>query len=150
MLSALRGYLARKIPWWTVRLTQPSFLVSVVALLRTPDSRILLLENRFWRGGRWGCPAGYMRRGESPEQTAVRECREECGVVPHDLRVVSVLPQSPHRVEIWCTGTIDIEVAPSALQSWEITGADLLDLDAALARMRRSQAAMVRELLAQA
>lgn len=150
MLSTARAFLARKIPWWVVRATQPSFLVSVVALLRAPDGRILLLENRFWRGNRWGCPSGYMHRDESPEQTAVRECVEECGVRPRDLRIVRVLSQSSHRLEIWCTGTVDIADAPRTLQRREITGAALLAPDDAVARMRRSQAVMVRRLLTEA
>lgn len=150
LVRPARRYLARKIPWWTVLLTQPRFLVSVVALLTTDDGRILLLENRFWRGNRWGCPSGYMKRGETPEATAVRECREECGVSPRDVRVARVVGGSPHRLEIWCTGTVDLDAAPTALQGWEITAADLLPREAALMQMRRSQAAVVRALLAEA
>lgn len=150
MLPTLARYLRRKIPWWTVRATQPRFLVGVVGLLRTPDGRILLLENRFWQGNRWGCPAGYMKRGESPERTIAREAREECDVAVRDLRVARVEAGSPHRIAVWCTGTVDLDRAPTRLQSWEITGAALLEPEAALARMRSTQAAVVRELLASA
>lgn len=127
--------------------TQPRFLVGVVSLLRAPDGRILLLENRFWQGNRWGCPSGHMRYGESPAGTARRELREECGVVPRDVQVVRVVTGFRMRIELWCTGTVDLTEAPTDLQRLEITGAALLDPAEALARMRPSQAAMARQLL---
>lgn len=139
---------AGKLQWWAVLATQPQFLVSVVALVQAPDGRILLLENRFWRGNRWGCPAGYMKRGETPEAAARREIREECGIAVRDVRVAPIIGSSRRRVEIWCTARTDLEAAPTALQAWEITGAALLEPEAALARMRRGQAAVVRGLLA--
>lgn len=144
LLSRVRG----KLEWWVVLLTQPRFLIGVVALLRSPDGRILLVENRFWRGNRWGCPSGYMKHGETPERAAVRECREECGVRPRDVRVTRVAGGSRRRLEIWVTGTVHIDVAPTALQRLEITDAALLEPDEALRRMRRPQAHEVRSLLA--
>ncbi len=147
LLHALRTRPVELVTWWVVCLTQPRFLVTAVALLRAPDGRILLLENRFWAGNPWGCPSGYMRRGESPEDAAARECREECGVEASDLRVARVHAESPYRLEMWCTGTVPITEAPTDLQSREILSAALLPPEEALRRMRSGQAAVVRELL---
>lgn len=139
----LRGVIQRRVLAWT----QPRFLVGVVALLRAPDGRILLLENRFWQGVRWGCPAGLMKHGEMPPDTVRRECAEECGVTPRDVRIARVVRGAPRTVEIWCTGTVDITEAPQRLQRLEITGAALLEPAEALAQMRPSHAEVVRALL---
>ncbi len=147
MSSHLLSRACGKLEWWAVLLTQPRFLIGVVALLRSPDGRILVVENRFWRGNRWGCPSGYMKHGETPERAAARETREECGVRPRDVRVARVVGGYRRRLEIWVTGTVEIDVAPTTLQRLEITDAALLEPEEALRRMRRSQAHQVRSLL---
>jgi len=55
-------------------------------------SRILLISTQ--SGRRWQLPKGHIEEGESPEQTAVREVREETGVTS---RVLAPLPG----VEYW-------------------------------------------------
>src|SRR5438270_12568363 len=55
-------------------------------------SRILLISTQ--AGRRWQLPKGHIEEGETPEQTAVREVREETGVTS---RVVAPLPG----VEYW-------------------------------------------------
>ena len=56
------------------------------------SGRILLISTR--GGRRWQLPKGHIEPGESPEQAAVRETREETGVFG------SVLAPLPH-VEYW-------------------------------------------------
>jgi len=53
---------------------------------------ILLISTQ--QGRRWQLPKGHIEDGETPEQTAVREVREETGVTG---RVVAALPE----VEYW-------------------------------------------------
>jgi len=55
-------------------------------------STILLISTQ--RGRRWQLPKGHIETGETAEQTAVREVREETGVTG---RVVAPLPE----VEYW-------------------------------------------------
>jgi 8-oxo-dGTP pyrophosphatase MutT (NUDIX family) len=55
-------------------------------------SRILLIATQ--NGRRWQLPKGHIEAGESPEQAAVREVREETGVTG---RIVDTLPG----VEYW-------------------------------------------------
>lgn len=43
-------------------------------------------------GGWWVPPGGHVQCGEAPLAAAVRECREECGVVARDPQPVAVLP----------------------------------------------------------
>ena len=54
--------------------------------------RILLISTR--NGRRWQLPKGHIERGETPEQAAVREVREETGV---DGRIIATLPP----IEYW-------------------------------------------------
>jgi 8-oxo-dGTP pyrophosphatase MutT (NUDIX family) len=54
--------------------------------------RILLISTR--NGRRWQLPKGHIELGETPEQAAVREVREETGV---DGRIIATLPP----VEYW-------------------------------------------------
>lgn len=57
-----------------------------VAIIVRPDpSRLVLVRQYRHPLGRehWEVPAGGMDAGESPEQAAARELREECGYVAH-------------------------------------------------------------------
>jgi 8-oxo-dGTP pyrophosphatase MutT (NUDIX family) len=55
-------------------------------------SQVLLISTQ--KGRRWQLPKGHVEEGETPEQAAVREVREETGVTG---RVVAPLPE----VEYW-------------------------------------------------
>jgi ADP-ribose pyrophosphatase len=43
----------------------------------------------------WELPAGSVNPGETPEAAAARECEEEIGLVPHQLRRISGLFPAP-------------------------------------------------------
>ncbi|MFE5775814.1 NUDIX hydrolase [Brachybacterium sp. NPDC056505] len=150
VLDALPGPVRRKIVWFAVRLSQPRFLVSVCAVLRAPDGRVLLFEHRFWEDGRWGVPSGHMQPGETPQAAAARELREESGLRATDLRVVDVVGGQRHRVEIWLRGSIDVAEAPGqdVLQAREICRAALLPPDRAVRTARPGQARVLRAILA--
>jgi ADP-ribose pyrophosphatase YjhB (NUDIX family) len=150
LLGVLPEAVRRRVVWLAVLATQPRFLVSVCALLRTADGRVLLFEHRFWENGRWGVPSGHMGPGETPEGAAARELREESGLRATDLEVVRVVAGQRHRVEIWLRGSLDIEQAPAAedLEAREICRAALLPPDQAIRTARPGQARVLRELLA--
>jgi 8-oxo-dGTP pyrophosphatase MutT (NUDIX family) len=90
-----------------------------------------------------------MESFETPEQTAARELREESGLEARDMRVVGVERSTKNRVEIWCTGTVDVAEAPDlgSLERREITDVDLLPADELLERLRPEQAHVVRQIL---
>jgi ADP-ribose pyrophosphatase YjhB (NUDIX family) len=55
----------------------------VGAVLLEQDGAVLLLRrSRPPRAGTWVFPGGFVELGETVEQAAVRECREEVGVTP--------------------------------------------------------------------
>ncbi len=61
---------------------------------RRPDGTVL--------AGMWEFPGGKIRPGETPEQCAVRECREETGL---DVTVVGSFPDCVHAYDF---GTVHL------------------------------------------
>jgi 8-oxo-dGTP diphosphatase len=66
-----------------------------VHLFFVRDDRVLLLRryNTGWRDGEYSVPAGHVEAGETVSAAAVREAREEVGVMlaASDLKVVHVM-----------------------------------------------------------
>ena len=66
---------------------RPVILNGSVVLLMDDLGRILLQHRD---DGRWGLPGGLMEPGESFEETARREVREETGLTPGPMRFLGV------------------------------------------------------------
>lgn len=58
------------------------------------DDHLLMI----YRNDKWDLPKGKMEKGETPEQSAVREVEEECGVT--QLKIVRELPSTYHTYKI--------------------------------------------------
>jgi 8-oxo-dGTP pyrophosphatase MutT (NUDIX family) len=61
---------------------------AVVVLLDDAD-RVLLLRRTpgdYWAAGLWGFPGGKLEPGETPEQAAIRETKEESNLKVWDLK----------------------------------------------------------------
>jgi 8-oxo-dGTP pyrophosphatase MutT (NUDIX family) len=59
-------------------------------LVKHTTGRYLFIERR----GKWDLPKGHVEKGESPEECAVREVSEECGITGHSI--VKTLEPSYH------------------------------------------------------
>ncbi len=66
------------------------------------ERRFLLIRNK--RSAHWGFPKGHMERGESKEQTAMREVREETGID------IELLPDFSRSSEYTIQGRIEKNV----------------------------------------
>ncbi|NGZ75772.1 NUDIX domain-containing protein [Saccharibacillus alkalitolerans] len=67
--------------------------VAHVFLIRGGNVLLLKRRNTGHDDGCYGLPAGKIERGETAAEAALREAREECGVLiePDDLRMTAVL-----------------------------------------------------------
>jgi 8-oxo-dGTP pyrophosphatase MutT (NUDIX family) len=64
-----------------VRVLYPRVPIGAVAVIRNDAGLVLLVRQTYHRGGpRWAAPGGWLGRGESPQQAAVREAWEETGL----------------------------------------------------------------------
>ena len=67
----------------------PRFVVVALVFVRDGASILLVKQNH---GGRyWSLPGGKMEHGESIDQAAIREAREETGL---EVRVSGIVPPS--------------------------------------------------------
>lgn len=100
-LFALGVY--RRLPVWArrrvVRTLAPSFTVGAICLIERSDGALLLVRQSYRQ--RWGVPGGLLKRGETPEDAARREVREEVGL---DVELIGepavVVEPVPRRIDI--------------------------------------------------
>jgi len=92
------GKLPRRVRRLLVRWAAPSHTVGALCVVRRCDGRILLVSQSY-RGG-WGLPGGLLARGEVPDEAAVREVREEVGLVVELGAPTVVVDPEPRRVDV--------------------------------------------------
>ena len=67
-----------------------------VGVMVVQDGRLLLVRRAMEpEKGRWSLPAGYLDHGESPVETAIREAREETGLVVRVTGLVDAFHNPP-------------------------------------------------------
>jgi 8-oxo-dGTP diphosphatase len=86
-----------------------------VALIR--DDTVLLIQRAFepFRGA-WTLPGGRLESGETAEQAALREIREEVGLTAGALQPLLVLPigeRGELRLQVFVAGSFSGEIVPS-------------------------------------
>jgi len=75
---------------WKVFRSLFSNIAAAGGVVKNADEHMLMI----YRNKHWDLPKGKMERGESPDETALREVEEECGV--KELEIVKELPSSYH------------------------------------------------------
>ena len=81
-----------------------------VAIIITKNDRVLLMKRKGIHGrGTWSTPGGHLDFGETPEQCAAREAKEEVGLDVIDIRFRSVTNDifdttGKHYITIWMEG----------------------------------------------
>ncbi len=115
-MKALIAALCRRLPAWMIRgllhAANPHFIVSAAGIFRDAGGEVLLLRHVFRDRYPWGLPGGFLKAGETPEQGAVRELREETGLEAATAGIAGVNMISPRHMEV-----IVIGAAPVALPS---------------------------------
>ena len=83
-----------------------------VAIILKKDERILLMKRKAPHGqGTWSTPGGHLEHGETPEQCAAREAKEEVGLDVVDIRFRAITndvfgPNERHYISIWMEGVV--------------------------------------------
>lgn len=70
----------------------PFHVAAFVLLLRGDETFVLRRANTGWADGMWTIPSGHVEKGETPIEAAIKEAKEEAGVIVEacDLRFVHV------------------------------------------------------------
>lgn len=68
---------------------RPLLMVACGVFVFDDRNRVLLVQRA--DDGTWCVPGGSMELGETPEETAKRECFEETGLCVHDLKLYNVI-----------------------------------------------------------
>jgi NAD+ diphosphatase len=66
--------------------------VPVVAAIVELDGQVILIHSPDWPEGMFGLVTGFLEKGESPEEGAVREVKEELGLEAYAQEFVGVYP----------------------------------------------------------
>jgi 8-oxo-dGTP diphosphatase len=91
---------------------------------------VLLLRHRLWTpGGQWGFPSGFAQRGETFQETVVREVREETGLAVRVGRLLELRSGFRYRVEVYYEAALVGCLDGLVLQDREILEARLFTLD---------------------
>ena len=81
-----------------------------VAIIITKNDQVLLMKRKGVHGmGTWSTPGGHLEFGETPEQCAAREAKEEVGLDVVDIRFRAVTNDrfdttGKHYITIWMEG----------------------------------------------
>jgi len=81
------------------------------AMIITRDDKVLLMKRKGAHGnGTWSTPGGHLDFGETPEECAAREAKEEVGLEVVDVRFRTVTndlfeSEGKHYITIWMEGT---------------------------------------------
>ncbi len=82
------------------------FVVGTVAIVKDKAGRVLVTCHTY-RGRRpWGLPGGWVKRGEDPADTIVREIREETGLEVEVTGLAAVQRERPQHLTVIYTARV--------------------------------------------
>ena len=97
-----------------IRLTQPKFTVSVVAMILNDRKEVLILDHYIRPGASWGLPGGFIESDEDPEAAIRREINEETTLDLSNVSLIRIRTVRKH-IEILfladSIGTVSLESA---------------------------------------
>lgn len=92
-----------------------TFLAASVAIVRR-DDLLLIQRARAPSAGLWTLPGGRLEPGETTEQCALREVKEELGLTLYGLRPLLVLRHKQFRLQTFATQAYDGEIVPNSAE----------------------------------
>lgn len=144
LLSRVYAAVPPKLVATLLRRLHRRFSASVVGAFFTPDGKVLVLRHVYRHSYPWGLPAGFLNVGENPEAGALRELKEETGLVATISGLVSITSITSRHLEIAFHGTIDPTQTPRLNHEiFEIAYCDVAALPTAMpSEQRRLVAAL--------
>ncbi len=143
MITDWAAVVWKKLPWkvrrLAVRATQPTFTVSVAALVFGPSNKILLLDHLIRPGTGWGIPGGFLEIGEQADEGIRREIREEIGLELDALRLIRIRAAGSH-IEILFTA---IAIGEAEIKSREIKDFGWFGPDSLPPKINEAQKALI-------
>lgn len=98
--------------------------VGVGAIVRDGDLLLLMRRAQPHGRGTWSTPGGFLEAGESFEECAARETREEVGLDVSGFRFVAVtndlFEDGRHCLTVWMCGDLDKAGSPDPTASEEV------------------------------
>ena len=109
---------------------RPRLAPAVIVLVEHPDGRVLLARNRNFPAAFYSCLAGFVEPGETLEEAARREVREEVGVEIGELRYFGSQPWPfPHSLMIgFFAPFVSGEVRPDGVEIADAAWFSVADL----------------------
>jgi ADP-ribose pyrophosphatase YjhB (NUDIX family) len=117
----LYSILPRRLQRFANRTLAVTYNVAAKVYLTNPDGQFLSLKLTYRTG--WDLPGGFIDKGESPQQAAVRELREETGLEFDGLTQAGVIVEPLYRtIQILFVGQLDHtpELTPDGVEISEL------------------------------
>ena len=127
-----------------VRATQPTFTISVAAIIVNEKGEVLLLDHVLRSAPSWGMPGGFIAGGEQPIAAIRRELREETGMKLTGAELFRVRTVGRRHVEILFRAEA---VGTATVKSREITAVGWFKPSELPKSMTRSQRRIIENLL---
>jgi ADP-ribose pyrophosphatase YjhB (NUDIX family) len=91
------------------------FVIGAVAIIENGNGRVLVARHTYRRHAPWALPGGWVRHGEDPAETIVREIAEETGLTVEPLGPVAVQRESAwHLTVVYAARLIGGQLRTSA------------------------------------
>jgi len=147
MLKKIAGTIWRKMPTTLrrtiVRLTQPTFTVSVVVVVTNKTGEVLLLDHVLRPASGWDVPGGFLEYGEQPAETVERELFEETGLALENIEMIRARTIGRH-IEILFRARAD---GIAEVKSREINALGWFKINELPQQMSRIQKSVIEDLL---
>lgn len=102
ILAVVWQWLQGPLQWYLLWMLHDKFIVGVAGVVFDDADRVLLLRHRYRPPGiPWGVPGGYTNRGETLEETLMRELDEETGLRIEVFSPLQVVSGYQRRMEVF-------------------------------------------------
>ena len=130
-MKGVLSFLYRATPIWAtrriLRTLNPTYSIGVAGVFLDARRRVLVQRHVYRHSFPWGLPSGFLEVGETPEDGALRELKEETGLSATVDGIIGNYFIHPRHLEVAVKGEIDSAQSPRL--SHEIFGLAFVSAD---------------------